>query len=74
MSLVTVETLYDEKIAEFARMKFEAEGIPVLMHSMGQASLWGASTLVGIRVQVPEEFAERATIVLKQLREDLNGP
>jgi hypothetical protein len=73
MSLVTVETLFEISFAEFARMKLEAEGIPVLMHSMGQASLWGASTLGGIRVQVPKEFAERAAIVLKQLREDLNG-
>jgi len=73
MSLVTVETLYDERIAEFARMRLEAEGIPVFLHSMGQALMFGASILGGVRVQVPEEYAKEAGILLKQLKEDLDG-
>ena len=74
MSLVTVETLYDERIAELARMRLEAESIPVFLHSMGQAMMFGgASILGGVRVQVPEECAKEAGILLKQLKEDLDG-
>ena len=73
MSFVTVDTLYDLPLAEFARMKFEAEGIPVLMNSMAQAQLlgWGASG--GIRVEVPEEYAQRAAAILKQVKQDLDA-
>ena len=73
MSLVTVETLYDERIAELVRMRLEAEGIPVFLHSMGQALMFGAYILGGVRVQVPEECAKEARILLKQLKEDLDG-
>ena len=73
MSLVIVDTLFDLRIAEFARMKFEAEGIPVLMNSMGQAQIFGTATMGGIRVEVPEEFAERAAAVLKEVKEDLGA-
>ena len=73
MSFVTVDTLYDLPLAEFARMKFEAEGIPVLMNSMGQAQLLGGATLRGIRVEVPEEYAQRALAILNEVRKDLNG-
>jgi Ni,Fe-hydrogenase III large subunit len=73
MSLVTVDTLFDERIAEFARMRLEAEGIPVLLHSMGQALMFGAILLGGVRIQVPEDCAERARVLLKQLKEDLDG-
>ena len=73
MSLVTVETLYDEKIAELVRMRLEAEGIPVFLHSMGQAKMFGAYILGGVRVQVPEECVEETDILLKQLKEDLDG-
>lgn len=74
MSLVTVETLYDARIAELVRMRLEAEGIPVLLHSMGQAMMFGgASIMGGVRVQVPGEWAKEAGILLKQLKEDLGG-
>lgn len=73
MSFVTVETLHDLALAEFARMKFEAEGIPVLMNSMGQARLFGAGTFGGIRVEVPEEFAERAAAILREVKKELDG-
>jgi hypothetical protein len=73
MSLVTVETLYDERIAELVRMRFEAEGIPVFLHSMSQAMMFGAYILGGVRVQVPEECVKEADILLKQLKEDLDG-
>jgi putative signal transducing protein len=73
MSFVTVDTLFEVRIAEFARMKFEAEGIPVLMNSMGQAQLFGAPTLGGIRVEVPAEFAERAVAILKEVKHDLGA-
>jgi Putative prokaryotic signal transducing protein len=73
MSFVVVDTLYEVPLAEFARMKFEAEGIPVLMNSMGQARLFGPAALGGIRVEVPEEFAERAAAILKEVREELDG-
>lgn len=72
MNYVTVDTLFELRIADFARMKFEAEGIPVLMNAMGQAQLFGAATLGGIRVEVPEEFAERAVAILKEVKEDLD--
>jgi hypothetical protein len=75
MSLVTVETLYDAKIAELARMRLEAEGIPVLLHSMSQAMMFGGGSVFGgIRVQVPEEHVKEAGILLKQLKEDLSTP
>jgi putative signal transducing protein len=73
MSFVTVDTIYEVPLAEFARMKFEAEGIPVLMNSMGQAQLFGAGALGGIRVEVPEAFAERAAAILKEVRKELDG-
>ena len=72
MSLVTVETLYDERIAELVRMRLEAEGIPVFLHSMAQALMFGAYILGGVRVQVPEECVKEADILLKQLKEDLD--
>lgn len=72
MSFVTVDILYELPIAEFARMKFEAEGIPVLMNSMDQARLFGANTLGGIRVEVPEEYAQRALAILNEVRSDLS--
>ena len=73
MSYVTVDTLFESRIAEFARMKFEAEGIPVLMNGMGEAQLFGAAILGGIRVEVPEEFAEKAVAILKEVKEDLGA-
>jgi Putative prokaryotic signal transducing protein len=74
MSLVTVETLYDAGIAELARMRLEAEGIPVLLHSMGQAMMFGGAPIMGgVRVQVPEGYVKEADILLKQLKEDLDG-
>jgi len=73
MSFVTVDTLYELGLAEFARMKFEAEGIPVLMSSMDEARLRGGATLRGIRVEVPEEYAQRALAVLREVRRDLDG-
>jgi len=72
MSFVTVDTLYEVSLAEFARMQFEAEGIPVLMNSLGQAQL-GVPTFGGIRVEVPEEYAERAAEILRQLKKDLGA-
>jgi hypothetical protein len=71
MSYVTVETLHDLRVAEFARMKFEAEGIPVLMNSMGLAQLFGELVFGGIRVEVPEEYAERAAALLEEVKQDL---
>ena len=73
MSYVTVDTLFESRIADFARMRFEAEKIPVLMNGMGEAQLFGAATLGGIRVEVPEEFAERAVVILKEVKEDLSA-
>ena len=73
MSFVTVDTLYELPLAEFVRMRFEAEGIPVLMNSMGQAQLFGAATLRGIRVEVPEELAQRALAILNEVRRDLDA-
>ena len=54
-------------------MRLEAEGIPVFLHSMSQALMFGASILGGVRVQVPEECVKEADILLKQLKEDLDG-
>lgn len=71
MSYVTVETLHDLRLAQFARMKFEAEGIPVLMNSMGLAQLFGEIAPGGIRIEVPQEYAARAAAVLAEVRRDL---
>jgi hypothetical protein len=72
VSFVTIDTLFEVRLAEFAQMKFEAEGIPVLMNSLGQAQL-GIPTFVGIRVEVPEEYAEQAAEILKQVKKDLGA-
>ena len=71
MGFVTVQTLHDLRLAQFARMKFEAEGIPVLMNSMGLAQLFGEIAFGGIRVEVPEEYAERAAALLAEVKRDL---
>ena len=71
MGFVTVQTLHDLRLAEFARMRFEAEGIPVLMNSMGLAQLLGEIAFGGIRVEVPQEYAERAAAVLAEVKRDL---
>ena len=73
MSFVTIDTLFELPIAEFARMRFESEGIPVLMNSMGQAQLFAPGALMGIRVEVPEEFAEKAAAILKQVKNELRA-
>ena len=73
MSFVAIDTLFDVRLAEFARMKFEAERIPVLMHSMGQAQLPGWGAPGGIRVEVPEEYAQRAAALLKRVKQDLDA-
>jgi hypothetical protein len=71
MSYVVVETLHDLRLAEFARMKFEVEGIPALMNSMGLAQLFGELLFGGIRVEVPEEYAARAAVLLAEVKSDL---
>jgi hypothetical protein len=73
MSYVAVETLFEVRLAEFVQMRFEAEGIPVLMHSIGQAQLFGGPTFGGIRVEVPEEYAVKAADILKQVKRDLDA-
>ena len=52
-------------------MKFEAEGIPMLMNSMGLARLIGEFPFGGIRVEVPQEYAKRAAVVLPEVKRDL---
>ena len=71
MSFVTIDTLLSVRLAEFVQMRFEAEGIPVLMNSMGQAQL-GYLPIEGVRVEVPEEYAERAADILDQVKKDLD--
>jgi hypothetical protein len=73
MSFTTVDTLFDLGIAELVRMKFEAEAIPVLMNSMGQAQLFGPNAMGGIRVEVPEEYAERAAAILRDVKKDVGA-
>jgi hypothetical protein len=73
MSFVTIDTLSDAGLAQFAQMRFEAEGIPVLMNSMGQAQLGFSPIVGGIRVEVPEEYAEQAIAILRQVKEDLGA-
>lgn len=71
--LVTVETFIDTGLAEIARMMLESEGIPVLLHSAGHASLIGGLAVGGVRLQVPREHEEKARTLLAQLRQDA-GP
>lgn len=52
-------------------MWFRGEGIPVLMNSMGLAQLFGEFVFGGIRVEVPEEYAARAAVLLEEVRQDL---
>lgn len=67
--LVTVEHFLDLGLAEIARMMLEAEGIPVLLHSAGHASLIGALAVGGIRLQVPQEYEAKARDLLAQLQQ-----
>lgn len=68
MELVTVEHFLDFNLAQIARMMLEAEGIPVLLHSAGHASLIGGLAVGGIRLQVPQEYEDRARGMLAQLQ------
>lgn len=68
--LVTVEIFIDIGLAQIARMMLEAEGVPVLLHSAGHASLIGGLAVGGVRLQVPREHEEKARILLAQLRRD----
>jgi hypothetical protein len=54
-------------------MSFEAEGVPVLMHSMGQAQLGVPTMFGGIRIEVPEEYAKRAADIFEQVKKDLDA-
>ena len=73
MSFVIIDTLSDIRLAQFVQMKFEAEGIPVLMNSMGQALLGFSPITGGVRVEVPEEYAEKATAILRRVKKDLDA-
>jgi hypothetical protein len=73
MEMQTVETYFDVGLAEIARMMLEAEGIPVLLHSAGHASLIGGLAVGGIRLQVPSEYEDKARRLLAQLQNGAGG-
>jgi hypothetical protein len=73
MKMQTVETYFDIGLAEIARMMLEAEGIPVLLHSAGHASLIGGLAVGGIRLQVPGEYEDKARRLLAQLQNGAGG-
>jgi len=69
MALTTIASFHEAYAAHIARAKLEAEGIPVFIadeHVIGvQPLAWVA--LGGVKVRVPEGYAEQA---LRVLRED----
>ncbi|MDX1625580.1 MAG: DUF2007 domain-containing protein [Wenzhouxiangellaceae bacterium] len=74
MSLVTIEKIYEQALAQLVRMRLESEGIPVHLGSEGFASLFGVqSAYSAIRVQVPESEAERARAVVAELKRELDA-
>ncbi len=76
MSLVTVAAYREPHGAQIARATLEAEGIPAFVSQenlVGLNWIWSYA-LGGVKVQVPEEFAERAVTVLTEDRSaDLNS-
>lgn len=72
MSLVTLKRYLDSNAAEIARMKLEAEGIPVHLASAGFVALTGlANALGGVELQVPAACEREARTILGQLEQDL---
>ena len=71
--MITVARFFSLQSAEMARMALDSSAIPVFLHSEGLASLTAASYLGGVGVEVPEQFAEDARAILKQLAKDLGG-
>ena len=72
VSLVTLKRYLDASAAEIARMKLEAEGIPVHLPSAGFVALTGlANALGGVELQVPAACEPEARAILDQLEKDL---
>ncbi|MEM1080400.1 MAG: hypothetical protein AAGH65_02350 [Pseudomonadota bacterium] len=72
MALITIDQLYDLTLAQMARMKLESERIPVHLSSEGFASLFGVqSSYSEVKIQVPEEYEQRARRVLDSLYQSI---
>lgn len=66
MTMITIDRYLDLTAAEIARMRLEAEGVPVLLHAAGHASLMGGLAVGGILLQVPAEYEDKARSLLQQ--------
>ena len=71
--MVAVARFFSIQSVEIARMALDASGIPVFVPSEGFARLTAADYLGGIGIEVPEECAEDARAILRQLAKDLGG-
>jgi hypothetical protein len=68
-----VPSTFKHRIAARQRaLRFRGR-IDLLIPSLIPYPLFGAATLRGIRVEVPEEYAQKALAILNEVRKDLNG-
>lgn len=72
MELKTVYTAQGHLVAEVIKGKLESAGIPVLLdyESIGQVYGITVDGLGEVRVRVPEELAEEALELLKELPDE----
>ena len=72
MSLVVLHTYWDIDKATLAKMRMEAEGFEVSLNPLEHARMSGlVQALGGIKLQVPEHQAEKASVILKQVNTDI---
>lgn len=65
MGLITIARYSDPMAAHLAKTRLEAEGIPVFVvdeHTVTMKPVFGG--IIGIRIQVPEEYARQAVAIL----------
>lgn len=66
MSLVEIERFHDPIVAELARARLEAAGIPAALFDAGLSALTGGA-LPGARLMVPDEHEAEARALLETL-------
>ena len=72
MGLVTIHVYHDLQPATLAKMKLESEGIPAHIPSAGMIRMTGLiNVLGGVRLQVAENFSEKASNIIKEFNEEL---
>lgn len=70
MNLITIHVYNDLQLATLAKMKLEAEGISAYIPSSGMIGITGlVNALGGVRLQVAEEFSEKAANIIKEFNQ-----